>query len=86
MKVRPSSGSPAASLLIRGIPGSLRNKALVSRLYSDCGEFVTRRDVSFFLYPQSSSDNAWIVTYARVTSDDEIECRNGNGIRGIGAN
>lgn len=34
MKERPPAGSRAASLLIQGIPGSLRNKALVSRLYS----------------------------------------------------
>lgn len=36
MKVRPPAGSPAASLLIRGIPGSLRNKALILHLYLDC--------------------------------------------------
>jgi len=44
VKVRPPAGSLAASLLIRGIPGSLRNKALVSGLYTDCRESATRLD------------------------------------------
>lgn len=82
MKVRPSSDSPAASLLIQGIPGSLRNKALVSRLYSDCGESVSRRDVTFFPFslPLETCSSmvargmCGIVIHARVTSDGEIEC------------
>lgn len=93
MKVRPSSDSPAASLLIQGIPGSLRNKALVSRLYSDCGESVSRWDVTFFSFSFTLGDmfeygNAGMCRIVirgalHLTAKLNVQ-RNGSGIRGIG--